>query len=139
MGPEKKAGRDSEPQSFDLIHHETLEELRTLSDAELERRHDAVLRALSDGHMSGSSAQQSQRYIERAHAYRAVLAQRQNERQAERMEALTRSMNRLSWVVVLATIAGVGTTVWALLLGGGLGVHFFFTGCALLERTSENS
>jgi hypothetical protein len=33
------------------------------------------------------------------------------------MEALTRSMNRLSWVV-LAMIAGVGTTVWALLLGG---------------------
>jgi hypothetical protein len=35
------------------------------------------------------------------------------------MEALTKSMNRLSWVLVLAMIAGVGTTVWALLLGGG--------------------
>jgi hypothetical protein len=33
------------------------------------------------------------------------------------MEVLTKSMNRLSWVV-LAMIAGVDTTVWALLLGG---------------------
>jgi hypothetical protein len=33
------------------------------------------------------------------------------------MEALTRSMNRLSWVV-LATIVGVGMTVWVLLSGG---------------------
>jgi len=31
------------------------------------------------------------------------------------MEALTKSMNRLTWVVVLATIAGVGMTVWVLL------------------------
>ena len=32
------------------------------------------------------------------------------------MEAFTKSMNRLSWVIVLAMIAGVDTTVWALLL-----------------------
>ena len=41
-----------------------------------------------------------------------------SERQAERMEALTRSTSRLSWVVVLATIVGVGMTVWVLLSGG---------------------
>jgi hypothetical protein len=41
-----------------------------------------------------------------------------SERQAQGMEALTRSMNRLSWVVVLATIVGVGMTVWVLLSGG---------------------
>jgi hypothetical protein len=35
------------------------------------------------------------------------------------MEALTRSMNRLAWVVILAMIAGVDTTALALLLGGG--------------------
>ncbi len=76
------------------------------------------MQALSDSSVS-SSAQESQPYIQRAHAYREVLAQRQSARQAERMEALTRSMNRLTWVVVLATIVGVGTTVVALLLGGG--------------------
>jgi hypothetical protein len=35
------------------------------------------------------------------------------------MEALTRSMNHLTSVVVLVMIAGVGPTVLALLLGGG--------------------
>jgi hypothetical protein len=33
------------------------------------------------------------------------------------MEALTRSMNRLSWVVVLATIVGAIMTAWTLLAG----------------------
>ena len=112
MTPE--SGRERKPQSFDLTHHETVKELRALPDAELERRHDAVVQALSDSSMEG---QERQLHIERAHAYRAVLAQRQSERQAERMEGLTRSMNHLTWVVVLATIAGVGMTVWVLLSG----------------------
>jgi hypothetical protein len=113
MGSE--SGRESEPQPFDLTHHETVEEIRNLPDAEIEQRHDAVVQALSDTSME---AQERQLHIERAHAYRGVLAQRQSVRQAQRIEALTRSMNRLTWVVVLATIAGVGTTVWVLLSGG---------------------
>ena len=113
MGSE--SGRESKPQPFDLTHHETVEEIRNLPDAELEQRHDAVVQALSDTSME---AQERQLHIERAHAYRGVLAQRESVRQAQRIEALTRSMNRLSWVVVLATIAGVGTTVWVLLSGG---------------------
>jgi len=103
MGSE--SGRESKPQPFDLTHHETLEELRNLPDAEIERRHDATINSLSD---SSIDAQERQIRIGRAHAYRAVLAQRQSVRQAQRMEGLTRSMNRLSWVVVLATIVGVG-------------------------------
>ena len=67
---------------------------------------------------STREAQERQLYIERARLYRTELEQRQGVRQAERVEALTRSMNRLAWVVVLATIAGVGITVWALLSGG---------------------
>jgi len=113
MSPE--SGRESKLRSFDLTHHETVEELRTLPDAELERRHDAIVQGLSDSSME---AQGRQLHIERAHAYRAILAQRQSARQAERMEVLTRSMNRLTWVVVLATIVGVGMTVWVLLSGG---------------------
>jgi hypothetical protein len=113
MGPE--SDRESKPHSFDLAHHETVEELRALPDAELERRHDAVVQALSDTSME---AQERQLHIERAHAYRGILAQRQSVRQAQRMEGLTRSMNRLTWVVVLATIAGVGMTVLVLLTGG---------------------
>jgi hypothetical protein len=43
-----------------------------------------------------------------------------SERQAQRIEALTRSTRSLSWVVVLATIVEVGMTVWVLLSGGGV-------------------
>ena len=106
--------RENKPQAFDLTHHETIEELRALPDEEIERRHDATMNSLSD---SSIDAQERQIRIGRAHAYRGVLAQRQSVRQAQRIEALTRSMNRLTWVVVLATIAGVGMTVWILLSG----------------------
>ena len=112
MGSE--SGRENKPQPFDLTHHETMAELRALTDAELERRHDASVQALGDGSMD---AQERHLHTERAHAYRGVLWYRQSARQAQRMEALTRSMNRLSWFVVLATIVGVGMTVWALLSG----------------------
>jgi hypothetical protein len=113
MGPE--SGRESKPQSFDLDHHETVAELRALPDAEIERRHDATMQSLSD---SSIGAQEREIRIGRAHAYRGILVQRQNVRQAQRVEALTRSMNRLTWVVVLATLVGVGMTVWVLLSGG---------------------
>jgi hypothetical protein len=107
-------GRERKPQSFDFTHHETIAELRALPDAELERRHDATVQAVA----STREAQERQLYIERARLYRTELEQRQGVRQAERMEALTWSMNPLTWVVLLATIAGVGITVWALLWGG---------------------
>ena len=107
--------RENKPQPFELTHHETIEELRALPDAEIERRHDATMRSLSD---SSIDAQERQIRIGRAHAYRIILEHRQSARQAQRMEALTRSMNRLSWVIVLATIAGVGRTVWVSLSGG---------------------
>ncbi len=113
MGSE--SGKENKPQPFDLTHHETMAELRALTDAELEQRHDAAVQALGDGSMD---ALERQHRIERAHAYRTILWYRQSVRQARRMETLTRSMNRLSWVVVLATIAGVAMTVWALLSGG---------------------
>ena len=111
----EQPGREGEPPSFDFTHHETVAELRALPDSEIERRHDAVMQSLTDGPVE---AQERQLRIERAHAYRGILVQRQNVRQAQRMEALTRSMNRLTWVVVLATIAGVGMTVLVLLTGG---------------------
>jgi hypothetical protein len=89
-------------------------ELRALPDAELERRHDVVEQRVTNT----KDAQERMIYLERARLYRTELEHRQGFRQAEKMEALTRSMNRLSWVVVLATIAGVGLTVWTLLSGG---------------------
>ena len=95
--------RQNKPQSFDLTHHETVEELCALPDAEVERRHDAVMQSLSDDSIGDLERQIR---MGRAHAYRAILEYRQSTRQSQRMEALTRSMNRLTWVVVLATIVG---------------------------------
>jgi hypothetical protein len=69
-----KSDSEHEPGSFDLDHHETVEELRALPDAEIEWRHDM----------------ESQIRIGRAHAYRARLEHRQITRQGHRMEALTR-------------------------------------------------
>ena len=111
----QESDRQNNPQSFDLTHHETVEELRALPDAEIERRHDAVMQSLSDDSIGDLERQIR---IGRAHAYRAILEYRQSTRQSQRIEALTRSMNRLTWVVVLATIVGVAMTVWVLLSGG---------------------
>ncbi len=110
----QESDRENKSQSFDLDHHEMVEELRALPDAEIERRHDAVMRSLSDDSIGDMERQIR---IGRAHAYRAILEHRQSTRQSQRMEALTRSMNRLTWVVVLATIVGVGMTVWVILSG----------------------
>jgi len=44
----QESDRHNNARSFDLDHHETVEELRALPDAEIERRHDAVMRSLSD-------------------------------------------------------------------------------------------
>ena len=110
----QQSDRHNNARSFDLTHHETLEELRALPDAEIERRHDAVMQSLSDDSIGDMERQIR---IGRAHAYRAILEYRQSTRQSQRMEALTRSMNRLTWVVVLATILGVGMTVWVILSG----------------------
>jgi hypothetical protein len=79
-----------------------------------------LLRAREAGHSFFPVARRDlerQIRIGRAHAYRAILELRQSTRQGQRMEALTRSMTRLTWVVVLATILGVGMTVWVILSG----------------------
>ena len=104
----------NKPQAFDLDHHETLEELRSLPDAEIERRHDVTMQSLSDRSI-GEVERQIR--IGRAHAYRAILEYRQGTRQGQRMEALTKSMDRLTWVVVLATMVSVVMTAWVLLSG----------------------
>jgi hypothetical protein len=47
------------------------------------------------------------RYLERAQVYADELTRREYARQGEKMEALTRSMNRLTWVGVSVAIVGV--------------------------------
>jgi hypothetical protein len=93
MGQKEPDSSEREPGSFDLDHYETLEELRALPDAEIERRHDVIMRSVGDASVGDLERQIR---IGCAHAYRTILEYRQVRRQGQRMEALTRSMNRLS-------------------------------------------
>ncbi len=49
--------------------------------------------------------------------YLDELSRRETVRQGKRMEALTRSLNRLTWVITVATLIGVALTAWTLLSG----------------------
>ena len=101
-------------------HREELEELRQLSEDELVISHDECLRA------ARKTLKQDvrQEFLERAQAYAAELVRRESAIQADRMEALTVSLNRLTWWIValtvliaVATLVGVGLTAWSLLSG----------------------
>ncbi len=70
---------------------ETIEQLRDLPDEEVIRRHDA---------MAQNTVVGTQHYLDE-------LARRDMVRQGERMERLTASINRLTWVIMAATIIGV--------------------------------
>ncbi len=78
---------------------ETIEELRSLPEEEVRRRHDAVAVHTVVG---------TQHYLDE-------LARRDAVRQGERMERLTASLNRLTWVITEATIIGVILTLVSLL------------------------
>ncbi len=80
---------------------ETIEELRSIPEEEVCRRHDA--RAVN-------TVVGTQHYLDE-------LARRDAVRQGERMERLTASINRLTWVIMGATIIGVVLTLVSLLSG----------------------
>ena len=81
---------------------ETIEELRSLPDEEIIKRHDA----------------QAVHTVVGTQHYLNELARRDAVRQGERMEALTRSINVLTVVITIATVVGVALTAWAVLSGG---------------------
>jgi hypothetical protein len=80
---------------------ETIEELRSLSTEEIIRRHDAL---------SGNTSVGTRHYLNE-------LARRDAEEQGRRMVALTRSINRLTWAIAIATFIGVALTAWTVLSG----------------------
>jgi len=77
-------------------------DLRSMSEEELMRRHD--------NDMQNRAAHYN--------IYLDELRRRETLRQGERMERLTTSINRLTWVITGATIVGVGLTALSLWLGG---------------------
>ena len=97
--------------SYEILKGERWGELRILPTDELAVRHDACLVMATDE--LGSDMKNL--YLERARVYRAEQTRRETERQDERMEALTRSMNRLAWVGVAVAVVGVVLSLLTLL------------------------
>lgn len=97
----------------DHLHAGSVEELHGLSEQELIWRHDEVADAAN--RVPGSMTKTP--YLDRAQVYAAELARREAVRQGQRMEALTESLNRLTWVITVATIIGVCLTAASLLFG----------------------
>jgi len=105
-------------------HRESISELRDLQEAELERRHDALVEYVARTDPFVTPPIVTQQRLSRIEAFATELARRETERQGERMEALTTSLNRLTWWIValtvfiaVATLVGVVLTAWTVLSG----------------------
>ena len=79
-----------------------VQNLRSMTEEELIRSHDSEV----------------QNRAAHYNIYLDELRLRETLRQGERMEALTTSINRLTWVITGATIIGVVLTALGLLFGG---------------------
>ena len=104
-----------------ILRGEGMAELRRLSEDELMVRYDACM---VEAH-GADLLDLRMLFMERARRYADELRRREEERQGERMEVLTRSLNHLTkWIVgltvlvAIATIMGVALTAWTLLSGG---------------------
>jgi hypothetical protein len=101
-----------------LMRGEPITELRSLPEAELSEKYDALMELSADPSVTNRDAQM--RYVARAQVYADELVRRETVRQGDRMEALTTSLKRLTWgivvltvIIVIATIVGVFLTAWA--------------------------
>jgi len=99
-----------------LGERESARELRELSNVELDVRHDVLVGQLNrPGSASIAALIQRQEYISRIDSYLMERRRRESASQGERMEALFRSINnRLTVIIVIATIVGVGRWLGAL-------------------------
>ena len=123
-------GEEERRQEDWLNRRESMGELSALSKAELDRRHDELAQQLNrSGSERLTSATVRQEYVSRIDAYLSERRRRESVRQGEQMEALTRSLleqgermesltgsiNSLTVVIALATIAVGILTAWAVL------------------------
>jgi hypothetical protein len=105
-----------------ISRRESVSELRELPEAELERRHDALVEYFTRTDPYITPPIVKQELMSHIEAFSTELARRENARQGERMGALTGSLNYLTrWIVALtvliaiATFIGVALTAWTLL------------------------
>ena|SRR5215213_2088437 len=84
-------------------------ELRELVKVELDVRHDVFVgQSNRPGSARIAGLIQRQEYISRIEAYLMERKRRETASKGERMEALSRSLNRLTVIIAVATIIGVG-------------------------------
>jgi hypothetical protein len=100
-----------------VYRRESVSELRELPQVELEQRHDALVEYLAKTDPWVTPVNVRQDVMSRIEAFSTELVRREMERQGKRMEALTRSMNRLTWVGVTVAIVGVVLSLLTLLSG----------------------
>jgi hypothetical protein len=92
-----------------LAARESARELRELSNVELDVRHDVLVGQLNrPGQARTAALIQRQEYISRIDSYLMERRRRETASQGERMEALSKSINRLTIIIAIATIVGVG-------------------------------
>jgi hypothetical protein len=99
-----------------LLQGESIRELRELPEAELIEKHDALVEEANSSKKPNPAAKLQ--WLERAQVYADELARRETVRQGERIERLTRSLNRLTWwivvltvIIAIATLVGVGAAL----------------------------
>jgi hypothetical protein len=113
---EKNPVADRQERWAALLQGESIRELRALTREQLIEKHDVLVEEANRSKKPAPAAKLQ--WLERAQVYADELARRENARQGERMEALTRSLNWLTWVITGATIVGVVLTAVGLLFGG---------------------
>ncbi len=100
-----------------LLQGEPINELQALPEERVIEKHDALVDEAAASRKPAISSKLL--LLERAQFYANELARRETVRQGERMEALTRSINRLTWVITVATIVGVAAAIVAVLVTSG--------------------
>jgi hypothetical protein len=89
-----------------LLYGERIDELHALTKEQVIEKHDAHVEEARNSNKQGVRLL----WLERAQVYRDELARRETVR-------LTKSLNRLTWVITVATIIVMALTAWTVIYG----------------------
>jgi hypothetical protein len=89
-----------------LLYGKRIDELQALTKEQVIEKHNAHVAEARSSNKQGVRLV----WLERAQVYRDELTRRETVR-------LTKSLNRLTWAIAIATFIGVALTAWTLLSG----------------------
>jgi CHASE3 domain sensor protein len=96
-----------------LLYGESVEELEALTREQVIERHDAHVKEARSSNKQGVRLQ----WLERAQVYRDELTRRETVRLTKSLNRLTKWIVWLTVIITIATLVGVGLTLWTLLSG----------------------